>query len=46
MTSQVEDVPINELEDFEAFLEHDFKAEQFANELIIATNGHDNPELI
>lgn len=45
MTSQVEDVPINELEDFEAFLEHDFKAEQFANELIIATNGHDNPEL-
>ena len=45
MTSQSDEVPRNELEDFEAFLESDFKAEKFANELIVATNGHDKPEL-
>ncbi|KAG7661981.1 COG5 [[Candida] subhashii] len=35
----------NELEDFEAFLESDFEPLQFANELLLATNGNDNPEL-
>ncbi|RCK63612.1 Conserved oligomeric Golgi complex subunit 5 [Candida viswanathii] len=45
MVSQSEETPVNELDDFEAFLEPDFKAEQFANELLVATNGQDNPEL-
>ena len=32
----------NELEDFEAYLEPDFDASDFANSLLISTNGHDN----
>ncbi|KAG5421226.1 COG5 [Candida metapsilosis] len=32
----------NELEDFEAYLEPDFDAGNFANSLLISTNGHDN----
>ncbi|KAI5968688.1 COG5 [Candida margitis] len=32
----------NELEDFEAYLEPDFEAANFANSLLISTNGHDN----
>lgn len=35
----------NELEDFEAFLEPDFQLTQFANDLLLATNGSDGPEL-
>ncbi|KAG2733491.1 hypothetical protein G9P44_003016 [Scheffersomyces stipitis] len=35
----------NELEDFEAFLEPDFQSTQFANDLLLATNGSDGPEL-
>ncbi|KAK6455622.1 Golgi transport complex subunit 5-domain-containing protein [Scheffersomyces xylosifermentans] len=34
-----------ELEDFEAFLEPDFQPVQFANDLLLATNGSDGPEL-
>lgn len=37
--------PENELEDFEAFLEPDFEATKFANELLLATNGEDAEEL-
>lgn len=32
----------SELEDFEAYLEPDFDAINFANSLLISTNGHDN----
>lgn len=31
----------NELEDFEAFLEPEFQPSEFANDLIVATNGND-----
>ena len=35
----------NDLEDFEAYLEPDFDAINFANSLVISTNGHDNNKL-
>lgn len=35
----------NDLEDFEAYLEPDFDAINFANSLVISTNGHDNNQL-
>lgn len=35
----------DELEDFEAFLEPDFRAPQFANDIILATNDHDDSQL-
>lgn len=45
MTSQTTEYPTNELEDFEAFLETNFDPQQFANELLLATNGQENPHL-
>lgn len=45
MTSQTAEYPTNELEDFEAFLETNFDPQQFANELLLATNGQENPHL-
>ncbi|KAI5951144.1 COG5 [Candida jiufengensis] len=35
----------NELEDFEAYLEPDFNSTNFANSLLIASNGNENQEL-
>ncbi|CAX45122.1 oligomeric Golgi complex subunit, putative [Candida dubliniensis CD36] len=45
MTSQNTEYQSNELEDFEAFLETNFEPQQFANELLLATNGQENPHL-
>ncbi|KAL6449564.1 COG5 Conserved oligomeric Golgi complex subunit 5 [Candida maltosa Xu316] len=39
------DNTLDELEDFETYLESNFEPQNFANELIVATNGRDNSEL-
>ncbi|CAI5756933.1 unnamed protein product [Candida verbasci] len=39
------DYETNELEDFESFLESDFDARKLSNNLLLITNGEENPEL-